>query len=92
MKVAVLDVGQGLSVVVQTATHVLVYDTGPTFGLERDAGNRIILPFLQGEGVRKIDGMVISMMMRIMAAVRKRFCSLSLWSGLQVRLLCQRRR
>lgn len=60
MKVTVLDVGQGLSVVVQTATHVLVYDTGPTFGLERDAGNRIILPFLQGEGVRKIDGMVIS--------------------------------
>ncbi len=60
MKVAVLDVGQGLSVVIQTATHTLLYDTGPTFGLECDAGNRIIFPFLQGEGVRRIDGMVIS--------------------------------
>lgn len=60
MKVTVLDEGQGLSVVVQTANYVLIYDNGPTFCLERDAGNRIILPFLQGEGVRKIDGMVIS--------------------------------
>lgn len=60
MKVTVLDVGQGLSVVIQTATHTLLYDTGPTFGLERDAGSRIILPFLQGEGVHRLDGMVIS--------------------------------
>lgn len=60
MKVTVLDVGQGLSVVVQTATHTLLYDAGPIFGLDHDAGNRIILPFLHGEGVRNLDGMVIS--------------------------------
>jgi competence protein ComEC len=60
MKVTVLDVGQGLSVVIQTAGHSLLYDVGPRFNVERDAGNRIILPFLQGEGVRQLDGMIIS--------------------------------
>lgn len=60
MKVTVLDVGQGLSVVVQTATHTLLYDAGPKYSVERDAGNRIILPFLLGEGVHQLDGMVVS--------------------------------
>lgn len=31
MKVTVLDVGQGLSVVVQTQTHTLLYDAGPKY-------------------------------------------------------------
>jgi competence protein ComEC len=38
MKVTVLDVGQGLSVVVQTATHTLLYDAGPQYGAHNDAG------------------------------------------------------
>ena len=33
----ILDVGQGLAVVVETATRVLVYDTGPRFGRHGDA-------------------------------------------------------
>lgn len=60
MKVTVLDVGQGLSVVVQTARHVLVYDAGARFNQQSDAGSRIVVPYLQGEGVRKLDGVVIS--------------------------------
>ncbi|MDP1659382.1 MAG: DNA internalization-related competence protein ComEC/Rec2 [Methylotenera sp.] len=60
MKVTVLDVGQGLSVVVQTAKHSLLYDAGPKFNAQSDAGNRIIVPFLRGEGVSKIDGFVVS--------------------------------
>lgn len=60
MKVTVLDVGQGLSVVVQTADHTLLYDAGPKFNEQSDAGSRIVIPFLRGEGVEKIDGFIVS--------------------------------
>lgn len=60
MKVTVLDVGQGLSVVVQTATHTLVYDAGAKYNQQSDAGGRVVVPFLQGEGVTKIDGFMVS--------------------------------
>ncbi|MDP1765978.1 MAG: DNA internalization-related competence protein ComEC/Rec2 [Methylotenera sp.] len=60
MKVTVLDVGQGLSVVVQTAKHNLLYDAGPKFNAQSDAGSRIIVPFLRGEGVSRLDGFLVS--------------------------------
>jgi len=60
MKVTVLDVGQGLSVVVQTAKHNLVYDSGPKYNEQSDAGGRIVVPFLHGEGIKKVDGFVVS--------------------------------
>jgi len=60
MKVTVLDVGQGLSVVIQTAKHNLVYDAGPKFNEQSDAGSRVVVPFLYGEGIKKIDGFVVS--------------------------------
>lgn len=60
MKVTVLDVGQGLSVVIQTAKHSLVYDAGPKYNKQSDAGSRIVVPFLHGEGVIKVDGFVVS--------------------------------
>jgi len=60
MRVAVLDVGQGLAVVVATQKHVLLYDTGPTFSSESDSGNRVIVPYLNGVGVRRLNGMVVS--------------------------------
>ncbi|MBZ0105454.1 MAG: DNA internalization-related competence protein ComEC/Rec2 [Sulfuricella denitrificans] len=56
----VLDVGQGLAVVARTRDHALLYDTGPQFGAEADSGSRIIVPFLRGTGIRRLDGMVIS--------------------------------
>lgn len=55
----VLDVGQGLAVVARTEHHALLFDTGPEFG-EIDSGNRIIVPFLRGEGIVKLDGMIVS--------------------------------
>jgi competence protein ComEC len=60
MKVAVLDVGQGLAVVVQTATHTLLYDTGPRYSAQSDSGLRVVVPYMRGEGVKRIDSMVIS--------------------------------
>ncbi|MBI2311131.1 MAG: DNA internalization-related competence protein ComEC/Rec2 [Betaproteobacteria bacterium] len=56
----VLDVGQGLSVVARTHRHALLYDTGPGFAADANSGNRIIVPFLRGEGVRRLDLLVLS--------------------------------
>ena len=55
----VLDVGQGLAVIARTEHHALLFDTGPGF-TETDSGNRIILPFLQGEGIPQLDAMIVS--------------------------------
>ena len=56
----VLDVGQGLAVVARTENHALLYDTGPGFNADSDSGNRVILPYLRGAGIRHLDGMVVS--------------------------------
>lgn len=58
--VVVLDVGQGLAIHVQTATHDLLFDTGPKFSAEADSGNRIIVPYLRAMGVRQLDELIIS--------------------------------
>jgi competence protein ComEC len=58
--VTVLDVGQGLSIHVQTATHDLLFDAGPAFSADADSGNRIIAPYLRAMGVRDLDALVIS--------------------------------
>jgi competence protein ComEC len=60
MRVAVLDVGQGLAVVVRTEHHVLLFDTGPRFGPTADAGARVVAPYLVATGVRHLDGMLVS--------------------------------
>lgn len=56
----VLDVGQGLAVHAQTASHDLIYDTGPQFSPDANSGNRILLPYLRAAGVRRLDGLVLS--------------------------------
>ena len=57
--IVVLDVGQGLAVLVQTATHALLYDAGPLFR-NGDAGQRVVVPVLQALGVRQLDRLLIS--------------------------------
>lgn len=56
----VLDVGQGLAVVVRTHAHTLVYDTGARFSERLDSGDAVIKPFLVRAGVDNIDMLVIS--------------------------------
>ncbi|MBC8022402.1 MAG: DNA internalization-related competence protein ComEC/Rec2 [Burkholderiales bacterium] len=56
----VLDVGNGLAVSVRTSHHAIVYDTGPGWSADADSGSRIVVPFLRGEGIRTLDGMVVS--------------------------------
>lgn len=60
MFVTVLDVGQGLSVLLQTAHHALLYDAGPRFNAQSDAGARVVIPYLRGRGVARLDGLVLS--------------------------------
>ncbi len=60
MQVVVLDIGQGLSVVVKTARHTLLYDAGPKYNEQSDAGGRIVVPYLRAEGVKQLDGFIIS--------------------------------
>lgn len=59
-RMTLLDVGQGLSAVVETAGHTLVYDTGPAFGDGFDTGRAVVVPFLHQRGVRRLDALVIS--------------------------------
>ena len=58
LRVAVLDVGHGVAVLVRTARHVLLYDTGPSFGPRANSGSRIIVPYLRAAGIKHIDGMI----------------------------------
>jgi len=59
-KVTALDIGQGTAVLIETASKKILYDTGPIQGKKDDAGQRVILPYLRGRGIQKIDLMVIS--------------------------------
>jgi competence protein ComEC len=56
----VLDVGQGLAVVVETAQRVLLYDAGPRYGPGLDAGRAVVVPFLRRRGWTRVDRLVMS--------------------------------
>jgi competence protein ComEC len=57
---SVLDVGQGLAVVVETARHVLVFDAGPAWQGGGTAARVAVLPYLRARGIRAIDRLVLS--------------------------------
>jgi competence protein ComEC len=41
------DIGQGSAVIVRSANHALLYDAGPRFSRESDAGHRVLVPLLR---------------------------------------------
>lgn len=59
-RIDVMDVGQGLAVVVNTANHVLIYDTGVQFFQGSDMAKIAIIPYLKMLGIKKLDKVVIS--------------------------------
>ncbi|SFR40647.1 competence protein ComEC [Marinobacter gudaonensis] len=59
-EVWVWDVGQGLSVLVRSGRHVLLYDTGPAVPGVFSAVQSTLLPNLEAMGIRRIDTLVIS--------------------------------
>ena len=58
-EVLAADIGQGNAVLVRTATHALLYDAGPRYSLESDAGHRVLLPLLQALHTR-LDTLLLS--------------------------------
>jgi competence protein ComEC len=59
-RVTAFDVGQGMALLVETAGHRLLYDTGPGYAPGADAGSRVLLPYLRMRGIAALDGMVVS--------------------------------
>lgn len=58
-RLTALDIGQGTSVLIETAHHALLFDAGP--GPESThAGERVVVPFLQAHGVTALDTLIIS--------------------------------
>jgi competence protein ComEC len=55
-----LDVGQGLSAVIQTQKHLLVFDTGAHLSSDYDMGESVVLPFLRSLNTKKIDMLIVS--------------------------------
>jgi len=54
------DVGQGSAVLVRTRGHVLLFDAGPQYSRESDAGQRVLVPLLRARGDTPIDLLVLS--------------------------------
>jgi len=54
-----VDIGQGNAVLVRTARHALLYDAGPQYGLDSNAGDRVLVPLLQALGLR-LDALWLS--------------------------------
>lgn len=60
VRMDVLDVGQGLAVVLRTAGHQLIYDAGVRFYHGGDMGKMAIIPYLETLGVERLDKIIIS--------------------------------
>lgn len=56
----VLDVGQGQAVLVRTQKHALVFDPGPRYNADADAGQRVLIPFLRSAGVNHLDRVIVT--------------------------------
>lgn len=60
VKMTLLDVGQGLSAVLQTRAHSLVFDTGAKYSENFDMGQAVLLPFLHSAGIATLDAVIVS--------------------------------
>ena len=53
------DIGQGNAVIIRTQNHTLLYDAGPRYSVESDAGHRVLVPLLRAMGER-LDMVMLS--------------------------------
>ncbi len=60
VRVTTLDVGQGLSVLVETRNHRLIYDTGMGYPDGYNLGDVVVIPFLRATHITQLDKMIIS--------------------------------
>jgi competence protein ComEC len=59
-RATVIDVGQGLSVLVRTHGHALLYDTGARYPSGFDLGEAAVVPTLHALGVARLDAVIVS--------------------------------
>ncbi|HEY0065634.1 MAG TPA: DNA internalization-related competence protein ComEC/Rec2 [Telluria sp.] len=96
--VTAFDVGQGMALLIETSGHRLLYDTGPMYAPESNGGNRVILPYLKGRGIGRLDGMIVSHSdvdhaggaLDILRAVPVSWVATSLWADHPVVVLAPR--
>ncbi len=60
LRVHIIDVGQGLSVIVQTAGHTLLFDSGANLSPDFNIGSAVVVPALRALGITRLDTVVIS--------------------------------
>ncbi len=60
LQMVVFDVGQGTAILLRTPNHQLLYDTGPLYTENFDAGSALIVPYLQSQGLQQLDTVVVS--------------------------------
>jgi competence protein ComEC len=60
LRITILDVGQGLSVVVESQSKLLVYDVGASYGESFDMGSAVVSPFIVSRGFKQVDRVVVS--------------------------------
>ena len=58
--ITAIDIGQGSAVLIEASNRVWLYDTGPRYATDSDAGERIVLPYLRHRGITALDGLVVS--------------------------------
>jgi len=54
-----LDVGQGLAVIIETASSVSIFDTGIGFS-QSDSAEQVVIPYLRSRGIKQIDQIIVS--------------------------------
>jgi len=60
LRVTAFDVGQGMALLVETHRHRLLYDTGPQYAPGASGATRVILPYLRGRGIGRLDQLLVS--------------------------------
>ena len=60
LQLLVFDVGQGTAIFLRTPNHQMLYDTGPLYTENFDAGSALIVPYLQSQGLTHLDTLVVS--------------------------------
>ncbi|MBL8430537.1 MAG: DNA internalization-related competence protein ComEC/Rec2 [Dechloromonas sp.] len=58
--ITVLDVGQGLASVIRTREHTMIYDPGPLYSAESDAGQRVVVPYLRALGIDRVEMLMVT--------------------------------
>jgi len=59
-RVTALDVGQGDAILVDTARHRLLFDTGPAFPGGFEVGSTVVVPGVLATGPARLDALVLS--------------------------------